>query len=51
MVRADNLRAISLYQRAGFETEGVLHDAARVDGKYYDLFLMSLIDRTNAFPQ
>jgi ribosomal protein S18 acetylase RimI-like enzyme len=48
MVRADNVAAISLYQRAGFEMEGVLRDAARVDGKYYDLFLMSLIDRTNA---
>jgi ribosomal protein S18 acetylase RimI-like enzyme len=51
VVRADNIRAISLYQRAGFETEGVLRDAARVDGKYYDLFLMSLIDRTNALPE
>ena len=51
MVRADNIRAVSLYQRAGFETEGVLRDAARVDGKYYDLFLMSLIDRTNALPE
>ncbi len=42
-VREDNLRAKSLYELAGFVTEGVKRKAALFDGNYYDLILMSLL--------
>ena len=42
-VREDNLRAKSLYEKVGFTAEGVKRRAALVDGKYYDLVLMSLL--------
>ena len=42
-VREDNLRAKSLYELAGFITEGVKRKAALFDGKYYDLILMSVL--------
>ncbi len=42
-VREDNLRAKALYEKFGFTVEGVKRKAARVDGRYYDLFLMSLL--------
>ncbi len=42
-VRADNLRAIALYQRMGFVQEGLLRDAFLVDGEHYDLLAMGLL--------
>jgi ribosomal protein S18 acetylase RimI-like enzyme len=42
-VREDNLRAKALYEKFGFTVEGVKRKAARVDGRHYDLFLMSLL--------
>jgi len=42
-VRADNARAIKLYERFGFAREGVKRRAMRFDGVYYDSIQMSLI--------
>jgi putative acetyltransferase len=42
-VRADNGRAIRLYERMGFEREGMLRRAMRFDGAYYDALQMSLL--------
>jgi RimJ/RimL family protein N-acetyltransferase len=44
-VRADNTRAIRLYENFGFVREGVLRDAVFVDGEFYDAIAMALIDR------
>ncbi len=38
-----NKRAASLYAGMGFSGEGVARHAARKDGKYYDLHLMSIL--------
>jgi RimJ/RimL family protein N-acetyltransferase len=35
-VHVDNARAIALYKKVGFETEGTLKDAVRIDGRYKD---------------
>lgn len=42
-VYAHNGPAISLYQRCGFQTEGVLRQAIFDDGQYQDIMLMSLL--------
>jgi RimJ/RimL family protein N-acetyltransferase len=44
-VRADNLRAASLYEKLGFLREGVLRDAVFVDGEYHDVVAMAMIHR------
>ena len=44
-VRADNTRAIRLYEKAGFVREGVLRDAVLVDNEFHDTIAMALIDR------
>lgn len=44
-VRADNLRAMRLYEKAGFVREGVLRDAVFVDGEFHDAIAMALINR------
>ena len=41
-VNADNARAISLYERMGFEREGVLRDYALRGGKFVDAVSMAL---------
>jgi RimJ/RimL family protein N-acetyltransferase len=41
-VRSDNVRAIALYERKGFEREGLLRRGMRVDDVYYDLLAMGL---------
>lgn len=41
-VREDNLPAIALYERFGFEREGLKRNAVRVDGKYGNLIGMAL---------
>jgi ribosomal protein S18 acetylase RimI-like enzyme len=45
MVREDNHSAISLYKSAGFEVEGKIRRAMRIDGRFYDfLYMGRLID-------
>jgi putative acetyltransferase len=41
--RADNLRAIRLYERVGFRHEALMRHALRFDGVYYDAVQMSLL--------
>lgn len=38
-VRTDNVRAKRLYERLGFNVEGTLRHAFRVNGEYFDSFL------------
>ncbi len=42
-VRADNLNAKALYERMGFQAEGLQLRAFRVDGAYHDLITMALL--------
>ncbi|HEY9023748.1 MAG TPA: GNAT family N-acetyltransferase [Burkholderiaceae bacterium] len=42
-VRADNAPARMLYERLGFEHEGVLRRAMRIDGAYLDCHAMALL--------
>ena len=45
MVREDNHAAVALYKKAGFEIEGRIKRAMKVDGIYYDfLYMGKLID-------
>lgn len=41
-VRAQNIGAIKLYQKLGFEEVGLHQDFFYIDGKYYDEILMDL---------
>jgi len=47
-VRSDNVRAIELYKRLGFEQIGLYRKFFKIDGKYADEILMNLYleDRT-----
>lgn len=40
-VMVHNTRAVSFYQKCGFEREGIKRDALRVEGKYVDEISMS----------
>ncbi len=40
-VRQDNKSAIALYRKVGFETEGLMCDAVRVDGVYGNVIMMA----------
>jgi RimJ/RimL family protein N-acetyltransferase len=42
-VRENNAGAIELYKKVGFEVEGLLRDAVRVDGVCEDVVLMALL--------
>jgi RimJ/RimL family protein N-acetyltransferase len=42
-VREDNKSAIALYKKIGFEIEGLLRDAIRVDDAYENVVLMGLL--------
>lgn len=42
-VRTDNHNARSLYERLGFEHEGVNRRAFRIDGQYFDCHAMALL--------
>jgi RimJ/RimL family protein N-acetyltransferase len=42
-VRENNTRALELYKKIGFETEGVMRDAVEVDGAYEDLIFMAVL--------
>jgi len=41
-VRSDNANAITLYKKFGFEEIGLYRKFAKIDGVYYDDFLMNL---------
>jgi ribosomal protein S18 acetylase RimI-like enzyme len=41
--RVDNQRALHLYERAGFQHEGVRRHGMRVDGRYIDTVAMALL--------
>jgi len=43
MVRVDNERAKKLYDKAGFVVEGLLRRYMRVDGEYYDGYLLAIL--------
>jgi ribosomal protein S18 acetylase RimI-like enzyme len=42
-VREDNKNAIALYRKIGFETEGLMRDAIKVDGVCENVVLMALL--------
>ena len=42
-VRADNERAKKLYEKVGFEVEGLCRRHMRLRGRYYDSYLMALL--------
>lgn len=48
MVYTDNKQAIQLYQRAGFETEGILRSVARRNGKLEDALAMARVVEAQA---
>lgn len=42
-VHADNTRAIALYEKAGFVTEGVQRRSVRIDGRFKDTISMAIM--------
>jgi RimJ/RimL family protein N-acetyltransferase len=44
-VLANNAVAIRLYEKVGFIREGLLREAAYIDGRYEDLLLMAMLKR------
>lgn len=46
LVFASNTRAIALYERLGFEHEGLLRRARKLDGQYEDELMMALLRAT-----
>ena len=42
-VHTANARAVTLYQRHGFQVEGTKRSSLRVDGVYTDEYVMSLL--------
>jgi RimJ/RimL family protein N-acetyltransferase len=44
---ADNLRAIALYEKLGFQREGVTRDSVCIDGRFVDSLIMARIDIEN----
>ena len=43
IVRQDNPRAIALYEKCGFELEGILKNETYIDGEFYNSLSMGLI--------
>ena len=43
-VYEDNARARHLYESLGFQYEGIMRDAAKRDGQWHDLRLMSILE-------
>lgn len=46
-VYADNVKAIGLYERCGFEREGVEREAIFMAGRFRDLVIMSILRNEN----
>lgn len=42
-VNADNKNAVGLYQKLGFEIEGIKKKASLIDGKYVDIYMMAFL--------
>ncbi|TAL38534.1 MAG: GNAT family N-acetyltransferase [Alphaproteobacteria bacterium] len=42
-VRENNVNAIALYKKIGFETEGIKKNAVRIDGVYENICVMGLL--------
>ena len=42
-VRADNTRAIALYEKVGFVTEGVLKRSVQIEGRFSDTVCMAMM--------
>jgi len=42
-VLADNAAALRVYEKCGFQREGVLREAAHIDGKLVDLVILGLL--------
>lgn len=42
-VREDNIRAIAMYKKFGFATEGVHQKSVLIDGNYYNQLFMALL--------
>jgi hypothetical protein len=47
-VHADDARAIAVYDKVGFVSEGVVRDALFVDGRYRDAIAMAIVHRGRA---
>jgi len=47
-VFSSNTRAIKAYEKCGFTREGVLKEAAYIDGEYVDVEIMSNVESANA---
>ncbi len=45
-VHASNARAYALYERVGFEREGVKRKAVRIDGRYEDVIMMAWLNES-----
>lgn len=43
-VFATNPRAIQVYEKSGFVREGLLREAAFIDGRFIDVFVMGILD-------
>jgi ribosomal protein S18 acetylase RimI-like enzyme len=46
-VNADNIRAIALYEKFGFQREGLTRDSICIDGGFRDSLVMARIDEVN----
>jgi RimJ/RimL family protein N-acetyltransferase len=44
-MHADNTIARALYEKVGFQLEGVMKDAVLIDGQYKDVVLMAVLNR------
>lgn len=42
-VHASNLHAVALYEKCGFQREGVMRDAICIDGRYEDCIMMAYL--------
>jgi RimJ/RimL family protein N-acetyltransferase len=48
-VFSDNLRAVKTYEHCGFEIEGLMRNAAYIDGEYKNINIMAVLKNTPDF--